>query len=268
MKNGQPKGGLQINMIRSKIAGLSILEALVSTVIVGIGFVAILQMTNFSVQSIQTSGDRTKANYLLEMIAEDLVASKDTYVCKNNDDNCVSLSHDNSSIEFSRDGTINYVQNEGGGSQDPFLGFEEGGDNFLDQNDGASKTKTEVVTFSENLTDNSWSADLNCETSGDKKKAVPKNAKKSLYTNQNNDGPSNKKTKWSNIFDENRFLNCKSNNEIKKLEVFKICKWGGCKYKANNIYDDPMYIGRVELRINDGKKSKYLYFQSDYRLKE
>ena len=54
---------------KSKISGLSILEALVSTAIVGIGFIAILQMTNFSVQSIDNSGDRTKANYLAEMIA-------------------------------------------------------------------------------------------------------------------------------------------------------------------------------------------------------
>ena len=43
----------------SKVSGLSILEAIVSTVIVGIGFIAILQMTNFSVQSIDNSGDRT-----------------------------------------------------------------------------------------------------------------------------------------------------------------------------------------------------------------
>ena len=42
-----------------KILGLSLLEALVSTAIVGIGFVAILQMTNYSVQSIYTSGERT-----------------------------------------------------------------------------------------------------------------------------------------------------------------------------------------------------------------
>ena len=41
----------------SKVSGLSILEAIVSTVIVGIGFIAILQMTNFSVQSIENSGD-------------------------------------------------------------------------------------------------------------------------------------------------------------------------------------------------------------------
>ena len=46
------------------ILGLTILESLVSTAIVGIGFIAILQMTNFSVQSIDSSGERTKANYL------------------------------------------------------------------------------------------------------------------------------------------------------------------------------------------------------------
>ena len=46
-----------------KISGLSLLEALISTAIVGIGFVAILQMTNYSIQSIFVSGERTKANY-------------------------------------------------------------------------------------------------------------------------------------------------------------------------------------------------------------
>ena len=42
--------------------GLSIIEALVSSVIVGIGFVAIFQMVNYSVNSINVSGERTKAN--------------------------------------------------------------------------------------------------------------------------------------------------------------------------------------------------------------
>ena len=65
-----------MNKQKQNISGLSILEALVSTVIVGIGFVAILQMTNFSVQSIDNSGDRTKANFLTEMIVEDVIGSK------------------------------------------------------------------------------------------------------------------------------------------------------------------------------------------------
>ena len=65
-----------INKKNKNVLGVSILEALVSTVIIGIGFVAILQMTNYSVQSMQTSGDRTKANYLTSMIAEDVIGNK------------------------------------------------------------------------------------------------------------------------------------------------------------------------------------------------
>ena len=58
------------------ILGLTILEGLISTAIVGIGFIAILQMVNYSVQSIDTSGERTKANYLVSMIAEDIIGYK------------------------------------------------------------------------------------------------------------------------------------------------------------------------------------------------
>ncbi|GIS49218.1 MAG: hypothetical protein Ct9H90mP22_8060 [Gammaproteobacteria bacterium] len=45
---------------KKKILGLSLLEALISTAIVGIGFIAILQMTNYSFQSIYTSGREPK----------------------------------------------------------------------------------------------------------------------------------------------------------------------------------------------------------------
>ena len=75
---------------KSKISGLSILEALVSTAIIGIGFIAILQMTNFSAQSIDNSGDRTKANYLTEMIAEDVISSRDSlYGVKSNNSSTI-----------------------------------------------------------------------------------------------------------------------------------------------------------------------------------
>ena len=51
-------------MIKYKLQqGLTLIEALVSTAIVGIGFVAIFSMVNFSVQSIDSSAERTKANY-------------------------------------------------------------------------------------------------------------------------------------------------------------------------------------------------------------
>ena len=67
-----------IKNMNKKIFGLSIIEALVATVIVGIGFVAVLQMTSFAVTSIDTSGERTKANYLVNMIAEGFIGYKDT----------------------------------------------------------------------------------------------------------------------------------------------------------------------------------------------
>ena len=58
--------------------GITLLEALVSTAIIGIGFVAIFQMVNYSVQSIDISGERTKSKYLVGMVAEDLIAEKNS----------------------------------------------------------------------------------------------------------------------------------------------------------------------------------------------
>ena len=63
---------------RKKQSGITLLESLISTAIIGIGFVAIFQMVNFSVQSIDSSSERTKANYLVSMIAEDIIAHKIT----------------------------------------------------------------------------------------------------------------------------------------------------------------------------------------------
>ena len=183
---------------KSKISGLSILEALVSTAIVGIGFIAILQMTNFSVQSIDNSGDRTKANYLAEMIAEDVISSRDSLY---------GVKSDNSNIVFKK----------------------------------------------------GWEATLECEKNSSTNTD-------NIYEAQNIDAPSNKEAKWDAIFNKNRFLKCKSNNETKKLETFEVCRWDDCAYK-NNLVFDPIYISRVEMLLNNGKKRKYLYFQSDYNIK-
>ena len=188
---------------KSKISGLSILEALVSTAIVGIGFIAILQMTNFSAQSIDNSGDRTKANYLTEMIAEDVISSRDSLY---------GVKSDNSNIIFKK----------------------------------------------------GWEATLDCENiTTDSDNTNTDN----IYEAQNIDAPSNKEAKWDAIFNKNRFLKCKSNNETKKLETFEICRWDDCTLKNNLVFDDPIYISRVEMLLNNGKKKKHLYFQSDYNIK-
>ena len=65
-----------VNSKNFKSLGLSILEALVATLVVGIGFVAVFQMVNYSAVSINTSAERTKTNFLIDMIAEDLVAER------------------------------------------------------------------------------------------------------------------------------------------------------------------------------------------------
>ena len=61
---------------RKSEKGMTLLEALVSTAIIGIGFVAIFQMVQYSVRSIDVSGERTKATFLLFIVAEYLISEK------------------------------------------------------------------------------------------------------------------------------------------------------------------------------------------------
>ena len=66
--------GLDSNRLKEK--GVTLIEALISTVIIGIGFAAVFQMVSYSVQSIGVSGERTKTNYLMSMVAEDIISDK------------------------------------------------------------------------------------------------------------------------------------------------------------------------------------------------
>ncbi len=63
---------------RLKEKGITLLESMMATAIVAIGFIAVFQMVNYSVHSIDVSGERTKANYLVSMIAEDIIGDKNT----------------------------------------------------------------------------------------------------------------------------------------------------------------------------------------------
>ena len=67
-------------------SGLSLLEALISMVIVGIGFVAILQVTQYSISSVNTSAERTKANFFINIFAEDSLSLRDTSKSENLND--------------------------------------------------------------------------------------------------------------------------------------------------------------------------------------
>ena len=89
----------------------------------------------------------------------------------------------------------------------------------------------------------------------------------SIYETQEVDAPRNKEAKWNLIFNQNRFLKCKSNAETKSLEVFSVCRWNGCTHNQDSVFDAVMHIGRVEMFLNDGRKRKFLYFQSDYEIR-
>ena len=64
------------NNKRNSERGLTLIEALVATVIVGIGFVSVFQMVQYSVSSIGVSSDRSKANLLMTMVVEDFISEK------------------------------------------------------------------------------------------------------------------------------------------------------------------------------------------------
>ena len=55
------------------IKGLTIIEALVCLVIIGIGFIAVNQLITFSIASMDRSLERTKVNFLSEMVIEDMI---------------------------------------------------------------------------------------------------------------------------------------------------------------------------------------------------
>ena len=214
--------------------GLTLLEALISTAIVGIGFVAVFNMVNFSVQSIDTSGERTKANYLVSMIAEDIIGHKDTIHGHSTDDENITFNNEGKPVRLNEDGEV----------------------------------VEEYKKFAEHLKETEWNVGAGeniCANKADYKRADDIN---SLYDDENVDAPRNKVNKWKEIFGSDRYLKCKSSKDIKNVKVFQICKWNHCDYQNENIYDDGLFIGRVQINMNDGRKRRFLYFTADYQLKK
>ena len=205
--------------MNKKISGLSLLEAVISTAIVGIGFVAILQMTNYSIQSIYISGERTKANYLTNVIAEDVIGNQD-----------INTTGDNN---FSN-----------------LLSQREFNSNFCQSNSGGTNNSGEIYSGTTNNTTNV-----------------------EIKTN-----------KWNALLNNKDYLNCAGRNETRNFRVFKVVsRWSQVDGLINPqqtdidnngspdepyVMDEVMYIGRVQFNLNNGKKRKFLYFQSDFELKQ
>ena len=224
-----------------KNLGLTLIEALVSTVVVGIGFIAVFQMTNFSVRSIDTSSERTKANYLVSMMAEDVLGHSRTVHGVN------TLTGD---YAVDIDGSIQVA-----GVNQPTARL------FTDH--------LAAVEFRVDGCDGPAGA-VSVDATGGTPPPDPGAAPKSIYEREHVDASSNKEEKWMSIFAENRYLKCKGDDDVRRLKMYKICRWGGVcdEYNDPSVTDDGMFIGRVQVNLNNGKKRKYLYFQADYNIRK
>ena len=215
--------------------GITLLEALISTAIVGIGFVAVFQLVNFSVNSINVSAERTKINYITTMIAEDIIGSRDALVGVNPKTNSFAIDNYGKPVNA----------------------------------DGSRATKEK---FSEYLMGDGWKAgNANNVCSGTKGTFINKSDIKSIYENfsENQGAPENKMARWENIISQDRFLKCRNNKDIKSVKIYKICETGaGCLATTSDLVRDELYIGRVQINTNGGKKRKFLYFQADYIFQE
>ena len=215
--------------------GITLIEALISTAIVGIGFMAVFQLVNFSVNSINVSAERTKINYITTMIVEDILGSRDALVGINPKTNTIAI--DNYGKPVNADGTR------------------------------SSKEK-----FSEYLQRVDWKVgETGSVCSANKGTFIKKEDIKSVYSNYDEykGAPENKMARWDQILGQDRYLKCKNNKDIKSVKIYKICKSGsGCLAPTSDAVRDEMYIGRVQINTNGGKKRKFLYFQADYIFQE
>ena len=60
-------------MVKQYNRGISLVEALVCIVIVGIGFVAMMQLSAYSISAMDKSIEKNKMNFLSEMVLEDMI---------------------------------------------------------------------------------------------------------------------------------------------------------------------------------------------------
>ena len=219
--------------------GISLVEALVSTAIVAIGFLAVFQLVNYSVNSIGVSAERTKINYISSMIAEDMIGSRDETANTN---------------PASKQCLIN----------------DYGVPTALD---GAPCPET-IKKFAEYVRTNPSSFEFN-SCSGKGGPIFSKEKLTSLYKNAVAEGaPENKANRWQVILGEDRYLRCRddptgeTDGDSKSIKIYKLCSGTDCLDGSWNMIYDEIYMGRVEINANGGNKRRALYFQADYIFNE
>ena len=59
---------------------------------------------------------------------------------------------------------------------------------------------------------------------------------------------------------EDRSVKCKSEKDFKTVEMFELCAWSNCQVINPKIYDAAMYVGRIQINLNNGKKENFYIF--------
>tara|TARA_A100001015_G_scaffold284350_1_gene350708 strand:+ start:47 stop:508 length:462 start_codon:yes stop_codon:yes gene_type:complete len=80
-------------MDKSKIKGLSLIEALVCLVIVGIGFIGVNQMISYATSSMDRSLEANKINFLSETAVEDIMGDTNNASNYNFTQSCTKSSY-------------------------------------------------------------------------------------------------------------------------------------------------------------------------------
>ena len=62
-------------MDKNHLKGISVIEALVCMVIIGIGFVAMMQLSSYAIGAMDRSIEKNKLNFSSEMIMESMIGA-------------------------------------------------------------------------------------------------------------------------------------------------------------------------------------------------
>ena len=132
--------------------GLTLIESLVCLVIIGIGFIAVNQLITFAVSSMDRSMERTKVNFLSEMVIEDMmgdVNNASSYVfneqCSHSTGNTSNLSDKQKNKwreRFQAKNQIRILENSGWKEKKPRCLSGDGKRSYVDATTGRFIFKT------------------------------------------------------------------------------------------------------------------------------
>ena len=166
-----------LNKNKKNNLGVSLLEALISMAIVGIGFVAVLQITQYSINSVKTSGERTKATFFVNMFVEDSLSLRDNSTSENftdilavdDDRNFTSACGTQGAKDLAKTDTVGDIYKNSTSDNDPTENKSEKCIKFIEKtnsktcaalNNNIDKTKKKFVEVKDAILDKSRIEDL------------------------------------------------------------------------------------------------------------